>query len=99
MGSDAAPGLDTWKRPDELRALATTVVVERPGSSGGRPPQGWPAVVVEVEAPAVSSAQVRARVAAGQPVCELLPEAVEEIVRAEGLYGAGAGSVPVRSLV
>ena len=48
VGSDTAQGLDTWKRPAELRELSTTVVVDRAGRSGGRPGEGWPAVVVEV---------------------------------------------------
>ncbi|MBN2624241.1 MAG: nicotinate-nicotinamide nucleotide adenylyltransferase, partial [Acidimicrobiales bacterium] len=32
LGSDAAVGLPTWERADEVRSLATIVVVERPGT-------------------------------------------------------------------
>jgi nicotinate-nucleotide adenylyltransferase len=32
LGSDAAVGLPTWERADEVRKLATVVVVERPGT-------------------------------------------------------------------
>ena len=89
VGSDIAPGLDTWKRPAELRELATTVVVDRAGRSGGRPPSGWPAVVVEVPAMDISSCEVRCRFADGRPVEALVPGAVAEAVRSRGLYGCG----------
>ena len=87
VGSDAAQDLDTWQRPEELRRLATTVVVSRPGRSRGRPPDGWPAVVVEVPALDISSCDVRARFADGRPVAALVPEPVVELVRTRGLYG------------
>lgn len=89
VGSDAAQGLDTWKRPSELRELAATVVFDRPGPSGGRTPAGWPAVVVEIPALDVSSCDVRSRFAAGRPVEALVPAAVIEVVRSRGLYGCG----------
>ena len=90
VGSDTAEGLDSWKRPEELRALATTVVVTRAGQIGGRPPQGWPAVTVEVPALDISSCDVRARFAGGRPVEALVPAAVAELVRSHGLYGCGS---------
>ena len=87
VGSDTAQGLDTWKRPAELRELATTVVVDRAGRSGGRPPDGWPAVVVEIPALDISSCDIRARFADGRPVEALVPGPVADIVRSRGLYG------------
>lgn len=89
VGSDVAVGLDTWKRPAELRELATIVVVDRAGRSSGRPPEGWPAVVVEVPALDISSCDLRARFADGRPVEALVPAAVAEVVRSRGLYGCG----------
>ena len=89
VGSDAAQGLDTWKRPAELREMATTVVVERAGRSGGRPGAGWSAVVVEVPALDISSCDIRSRFADGRPVGALVPAAVAEVVRSRGLYGCG----------
>ncbi len=87
IGSDIAGGLDTWKRPDELRELATIVVVDRAGRSGGRPPQGWPALVVEAPTLDISSCDIRARFADGRPVEALVPAAVADVVRSRGLYG------------
>lgn len=89
VGSDIAAGLDTWKRPAELRELATTVVVDRAGRSGGRPPDGWPALVVEVPAMDISSCDIRSRFADGRPVEALVPGAVASLVRSRGLYGCG----------
>ena len=89
VGSDTAQGLDTWKRPAELRELSTTVVVDRAGRSGGRPGEGWPAVVVEVPGLDISSCDIRVRFADGRPVAALVPPAVADFVRSEGLYGCG----------
>ena len=88
VGSDAAHGLDTWSRPDEVRDQATTVVVDRGGREGGRPPAGWPHVVVEVPALEVSSSDLRRRVAAGEPIRGLVPKAVADIIEMRGLYSA-----------
>ena len=90
VGSDIAASLDTWKRPAELRELSRTVVAERAGRSGGRPPKGWPAQVVEVPALDISSCDIRARFADGRPVEALLPGAVADFVRCRGLYGCGS---------
>ena len=89
VGSDAAQGLETWKRPEELRELATTVVGERAGRCGGRPAAGWPAVVVDVPGLDISSCDIRSRFADGRPVEALVPGAVASLVRSRGLYGCG----------
>lgn len=89
VGSDAAAGLDTWKRAADIRGLAKTVVVNRTGRQGGRPPSGWAHIVVDVPALDISSADVRARFAEGRPVEALVPQAVIEAVLERGLYGSG----------
>ena len=88
VGSDAAAGLDTWKRSDEVMTAATTVVVDRGGVESGRPPAGWDHVVVEVPSLEISSSDIRDRFARGRPVEALVPAAVIDMVRREGLYGA-----------
>lgn len=89
VGSDAAAGLDTWKRADEVRALAVTVVVDRGGRQGGRPPAGWPHAIVDVPALEISSSDLRSRFAADRPVDGLLPRPVVDVIAAHGLYGSG----------
>lgn len=86
VGSDAAQGLDTWKHPDDVRDRAITVVVDRWGREGGRPPAGWPYLVVDVPALDVSSSELRRRVAAGEPIRGLVPKMVADIIEARDLY-------------
>ena len=86
LGSDAAVGLPGWERAGEVRALATIVVVERPGSGEGEPPPGWSWVRVEVPRLEVSSTDLRARVVDGRPLDYLLSAAVIETIERRGLY-------------
>jgi nicotinate-nucleotide adenylyltransferase len=86
LGSDAAVGLPTWERADEVRSLATVVVVERPGIHGTDPPPGWSWVRVEVPRLEVSSTDLRARVADGRPLDYLLTPEVIATIDARGLY-------------
>ena len=50
VGSDAAAGLPTWERVDEVRQRALIAVVDRPGGTLG-PPVGWDGERVEVPPP------------------------------------------------
>ncbi|MGH9192970.1 MAG: nicotinate-nucleotide adenylyltransferase [Acidimicrobiales bacterium] len=86
LGSDAAVGLPGWERADEVRALSTIVVVERPGSGEGSPPLGWSWVRVEVPRLEVSSTDLRARVIDGRPLDYLLSPAVIDTIERRGLY-------------
>lgn len=86
LGSDAAAGLPTWERADEVRRAATVAVVTRPGAEGGRPPEGWTWVAVEAPRLDVSSTDLRARVAGGRPIDFLVPRPVAELIEARGLY-------------
>ena len=88
VGSDIAASLDTWERPEEVQRLATTVVAERAGNAGGRPPAGWEHIVVEVPALEISSTDIRNRFRSGRPVQALVPPRVVEYVRSNGLYGS-----------
>jgi nicotinate-nucleotide adenylyltransferase len=86
LGSDAAVGLPGWERAEEVRALSTIVVVERPGSGEGEPPPGWSWVRVEVPRLEVSSTDLRARVVEGRPLDYLLSAAVIETIGRRRLY-------------
>jgi nicotinate-nucleotide adenylyltransferase len=86
LGSDAAVGLPGWERADEVRALSTIVVVERPGSGEGLRPPGWSWVRVEVPRLEVSSTDLRARVIDGRPLDYLLSPAVIDTIERRGLY-------------
>jgi nicotinate-nucleotide adenylyltransferase len=86
LGTDAAQGLPTWERADEVRQLASIVVVERPGSGEGQAPPGWSWKRVEVPRLEVSSTDLRARVAEGRPLDYLLSAEVIETIADRGLY-------------
>jgi nicotinate-nucleotide adenylyltransferase len=86
LGSDAAGGLPTWERADEVRQLATVVVVTRPGAEHAQPPDGWSWVSVESPRLEVSSTDLRRRVADGRPLDYLLTPSVIDCIRARGLY-------------
>jgi nicotinate-nucleotide adenylyltransferase len=86
LGSDAAAGLPTWDRVDEVRSLAAIAVVVRPGAEEGRPPPGWDWERVETPRLEVSSTELRARVVDGRPLDYLLTPAVIACIEARGLY-------------
>ena len=89
LGSDAVDGLPTWEGVDDLPSLAQIVVVERPGTLGARPPEGFDHQVVEVPLLDISSTEVRARVADGRPLDYLLTPDVIDCVHDRHLYGSG----------
>ena len=86
VGSDAAAGIETWKRADEVRETATIVVVDRPGVASRPLPGGWAFERVDIPRLDVSSTDVRRRVAAGEPIDGLVPPAVRSVIEARGLY-------------
>jgi nicotinate-nucleotide adenylyltransferase len=92
LGSDAAGGLPTWERVDEVRARSTIVVVERPGAREVGPLDGWSWVRVEVPRLEVSSTELRARVADGRPLDYLLTPDVIATIESHGLYRTRVGS-------
>ncbi len=87
LGSDAAAGLPTWEGVDRIRKLTRIVLVERPGSEGGRPPEGFDYEVVSVPLLDISSTDVRARCVDGRPLDYLLTRGVVDCIRRRRLYG------------
>jgi nicotinate-nucleotide adenylyltransferase len=86
IGADHVAQLPKWRQAEELAALAQFAVIPRPGQPEvafpapfrGRSLSGFPL--------GVSSSQVRARVRAGLPLEPLVPAAVAEAIRNNGLY-------------
>ncbi len=85
VGGDAADGLDTWHRADDLAAVADVIVINRPGALG-RPSVRWQWRAVEVPAIDISSTDLRSRVRDGRSVRFLLPDPVITLVERTGLY-------------
>ncbi len=90
LGADAAAGLDTWDRADEVRQAATIVVVERPGSTAPVAAEGWRWVQIEVPHLEVSSTDLRQRVRDGRPLDYLVTHEVVDCIEARGLYRAAS---------
>ena len=85
VGDDAAAGLTTWQRYDEVVALSHLVVVDRPGEQV-QLPAGFDWLRVEVPRLEVSSTDLRARVLDGRPLDYLVTDSVLGIIAARHLY-------------
>jgi nicotinate-nucleotide adenylyltransferase len=85
-GADNLADLPRWHRPDEIARLATLAVVSRAGDALPADP-AYPAVPVAVTRVDVSSTEVRRRVAAGENIRYLVPDAVRAVIERERLYG------------
>lgn len=85
LGADAAAGLETWHRADELRERHEFVVVNRPGAASP-PPPGWRCRPVEIPALDVSSSELRRLVAAGRSIRWLTPDPVVDLIERWQLY-------------
>ncbi|MEZ4402673.1 MAG: nicotinate-nicotinamide nucleotide adenylyltransferase [Kofleriaceae bacterium] len=81
IGADILAETSSWLAWDEVCRRAPPIVV---GRGGVTPPAG--ARVSEVTMPAVSSTEIRRRLAAQEPVGDLLPSAVFRYIAARGLY-------------
>ncbi|NLG34602.1 MAG: nicotinate (nicotinamide) nucleotide adenylyltransferase [Lentisphaerae bacterium] len=93
IGADTLPELHTWRTPLELLSLIRIVTLARPGWSPDpaaiRLPPPWPGrLLADVRSGTpldVSSRDIRARIAAGQPV-SLVPEPVLRYIHQHNLY-------------
>jgi nicotinate-nucleotide adenylyltransferase len=86
VGDDAASGLATWGRADEVVAGSRMVVVDRPGAPVTLNDEiDW--IHVEVPRLEVSSTDLRARFTDGRPLDFLVPDVVLAIIVERGLYG------------
>ena len=78
IGADILAERDRWHKWDELECTVPFFVVGREGEPGGS----------AVRMPAVSSSDVRARLAAGESVDEAVPASVVDYIRQHKLYEA-----------
>jgi nicotinate-nucleotide adenylyltransferase len=88
VGWDVSAELSSWERLDEVRDLASLVVVNRPGTAPpvGLRQDGWRLEQVAVPNLEISSTDLRARAASGRPLDYLVPEAAVHVIRERGLY-------------
>jgi nicotinate-nucleotide adenylyltransferase len=77
VGADILPDTPKWYRWERVQELARVVVLGR---------EGYPAVPGTPTLPAISSTEIRARLARGEDVAGLLPRRVRAYVAERGLY-------------
>jgi nicotinate-nucleotide adenylyltransferase len=88
-GADAVLKLSTWVAVDRLAQLAEVIAVTRPGFELGglqEEPRLPNVRVMEMPQIAISSSEIRARVAQSKPIDYLVPRPVVSYIVANGLY-------------
>ena len=91
VGDDAAAGLTTWERLDDVLSLSEIVVVDRPGVHAPVP-DGIPCHHVEVPHLDVSSTDLRRRIVDGRPLDFLVTSPVLTVINERALYAETVGS-------
>jgi len=87
IGDDSFAEFPSWKKPDAILAQAKLLVLPRPGKAR-RAPESMHGKYeyLPFQESDVSSTEIRRRVAAGESIADLVPEAVERFIREHGLY-------------
>ena len=91
VGDDAAAGVPTWERFQELTELTRLVVVDRPGAPVVLSTDiDW--IRVEVPRLDVSSTDLRSRFTDGRPLDYLITQPVLGVIRERSLYSLPIGA-------
>ena len=90
-GADLLQQLPTWKEPEQVLALAELIAASRPDFEIDGLVQQMPSAAdrihrMEIPALAISSSDIRARVARGAPIDYLVPEGVAHYIQKRALY-------------
>ena len=88
LGQDQYATLHTWHGWRELLGLVTLAVANRPDAQSGVDPQiaGEPHLSLTLPMMDISSTELRRRIAAGEPIAGLVPDAVASYIERHGLY-------------
>jgi nicotinate-nucleotide adenylyltransferase len=94
-GADAVLQILTWKEPDQVLALAELIAATRPGFDldrliGQVPGAAGRVHRMEIPALAISSSDLRTRVARGAPIQYLVPDEVARYIHDHALYQSPA---------
>ena len=89
LGADAAAGLPSWHRWEDVVARTTVAVISRPGVAEEEvAATGAPYVWLDTPGIPISSTQLRARVEAGRSIRFFVPDPVWHYVAENRLYGS-----------
>ena len=93
MGADAAVGLESWRQPERVVAMASLAVARREGTSDAEVATvtrglGCEDRTTMLEMPrfGVSSSALRERAKQGRPLRYLVPRPVAEYIEEKGIY-------------
>jgi nicotinate-nucleotide adenylyltransferase len=81
LGADQYAKFDGWHRPDDVKKLARIAVFARPGTTLDKKVS-----VIPMEPMSISASEIRARVARGEDISQLVPAAVANHIAAHRLY-------------
>ena len=95
-GADAVLQILSWKEPDQVLALAEFIAATRPSFDLERLVNEVPGAAgrvhrMDIPALAISSSDIRARVARGAPIQYLVPDGVARYIQKHALYRASPG--------
>ena len=82
MGADQYAKLDTWHRSEDVKKLANIAVFARPGWRV----ESGKAKLIPLGPMRISASDIRARVARGEDISQLVPPAVANYIARHGLY-------------
>ncbi len=86
IGGDHVAQLPKWRDANELARLAQFVVIPRPGLAEAPLPAPFRGRTLSGFPLGVSSSQIRERIRSGSSIEDLVPPAVGEAIRNNGLY-------------
>jgi nicotinate-nucleotide adenylyltransferase len=88
LGADSLAEIENWKDPDELYCDCRVAVLPRPGWDLRRAPERFLKRTRILHTPeiAVSASEIRARIASGESIRDLVPPAVEAYIQRHKLY-------------
>jgi nicotinate-nucleotide adenylyltransferase len=86
IGADHVAQLPKWRQAADLARLTQFIVIPRPGQDEVRLPEPFRGRLLKGFPLAISSSDIRARVKAGLSLEPLVPAAVAEAIRDNGLY-------------
>jgi nicotinate-nucleotide adenylyltransferase len=89
VGADHVPTLPQWREAGALAEMVEFIVIPRPGEPAASLPSPWRLTQLRGWPLRVSSSEIRARVAQGLSVSQLVPARAAEIILGEGLYQLG----------
>lgn len=94
LGMDSLADLSKWRDPEGIVRRARILAIPRAGWTPPPSVLGRPYMIIPFPETSLSSTEVRARIAGGRPVNDVIPPRVLDYIRKKGIYHAGFGSGP-----